>query len=98
MDKYSVVLTLKGTGEAVTILKPQDILEFVNRYMGPDTEQYISDIITEYCDERGEEIDALEDVLEQTERIGEELAKQRINKKKIKNGLDNIREIIDQHI
>lgn len=116
MLESTVVLTLKGTGESVTLLEPSDILEYVNRYMGPDTTHFISALIARNEDEdremvlrRDSDLDSYEasldsnrsafnDVLALMESIDGELAKNRTNKKKIKNFLDQMETVIHEQI
>jgi hypothetical protein len=44
---HPAVLILKGTGEAVTLLEPNNILEYIDRYMGYDAKKYIENMIAE---------------------------------------------------
>jgi|GEM_PF-4756684 len=41
------ILTLKGTGEVVILLKSGDIIDYVRRYMGNDAAKYVKGLICE---------------------------------------------------
>ena len=41
------MLVLKGTGEAVTIFDPRELLEYVDRYMGLDVRTYMETLLHE---------------------------------------------------